>query len=204
MSTDLPSFDKAEYALTPAFGSSTPDHCTLCQQPIAGSYYRVSGNLTCNSCATQATSSGPADSHAAFTRAILCGIAAAIVGMILYAVFEIATGIVIGYLAIGVGFLVGKAMKYGSNGRGGRRYQVAAALLTYASVSMAAVPVAIYSYATHKPAQTRSASPSDNRHPFPGDPAVPAQETRQPPSPAAALLALVCRHPAGRHQLSQL
>ena len=36
-----------------------------------------------------------------------------------------------------------KAMMKGSGGIGGRRYQVAALLLTYGSVSMAAVPIAI-------------------------------------------------------------
>lgn len=154
MSNDLPSFEKAQYAFSPA---TAPDQCTRCQQPIAGSYYRINGSLACEPCAAQATPNLPTDSHAAYVRAILYGIGAAIIGMILYALFEIVTGIIIGYLAIGVGFLVGKAMKYGSKGRGGRRYQITAALLTYFSVSMAAVPVAIHQYTSEKPAQTVSA-----------------------------------------------
>jgi hypothetical protein len=168
MSTNLPSFDKAQYALAPTPG---PDRCTLCQQPITGSYYRVNGNMACGPCATQAKPNLPADSHAAFTRAVLFGICAAILGMILYALFEIATGIIIGYLAIGVGYLVGKAMKRGSNNRGGRRYQIAAALLTYASVSLAAIPVAIYSYKNHKPAHiaTAPSNATDNQLPSPGE-----------------------------------
>jgi hypothetical protein len=146
MSTDLPSFDKAQYTFAPASG---PDRCTLCKHPITDSYYRINDKMACEPCATLAKPALPADSHAAFTRAILYGIGAAIVGMIAYALFEIATGIIIGYLAIGVGYLVGKAMKRGSNNRGGRRYQIAAALLTYISVSMAAVPVALYQYSKH-------------------------------------------------------
>ena len=51
MSTNLPSFDKAQYALGPA---SSPDQCTLCQQPIAATYYRVNGNIACGPSATQA------------------------------------------------------------------------------------------------------------------------------------------------------
>ena len=168
MSTNLPSFDKAQYTFAPA---SSPDQCTLCQQPIAASYYRINGNMACGPCATQATPTLPADSHAAFSRAILFGIGAAIVGMIGYALFEIATGIIIGYLAIGVGYLVGKAMKRGSNNRGGRRYQIAAALLTYASVSMAAIPVAIHSYKNHKSAQTAPAptNATSQQFPFPAE-----------------------------------
>jgi hypothetical protein len=82
--------------------------------------------------------------RAHFTRAILYGIAGAIAGTILYATFTILTHIEIGYVAIGVGYLVGKAMIAGSGGRGGRSYQIAAAILTYLSVSMAFVPEALW------------------------------------------------------------
>jgi hypothetical protein len=188
MPTDLPSFDKAQYALTP---TSTPDQCTRCHQPITGSYYRIGGDLACESCAAQATPNLPADSHAAYVRALLFGSGAAILGMILYAGFEIATGIIIGYLAIGVGYLVGKAMKLGSKGRGGRRYQIAAALLTYASVSMAAIPVAIHSYADHKPAEVIAPTNSATAdHPFPGDATVTPEPRAQRPGLGTALLTL--------------
>jgi hypothetical protein len=42
---------------------------------------------------------------------------------------------------------VGKAMMKGSKGQGGRRYQVTAIALTYAAVSMAAIPIGISQYA---------------------------------------------------------
>jgi hypothetical protein len=191
MSTDLPSFDKAQYALAPNPATVTRDQCARCQQPIATSYYRINGDLACESCAAQATPNLPAESHAAFVRAILYGIGAAIIGMILYALFEIATGIIIGYLAVGVGYFVGKAMKAGSGGRGGRRYQIAAALLTYASVSMAAIPVAIHSYTTHK--HTQIATPlnrAETEHPFPGDPVAPPAPKPRTMSFGMAFLAL--------------
>jgi hypothetical protein len=177
MSTNLPSFDRAEYALAPS-----SDTCTRCQQPIAGSYYRINGDMACESCARQATPAQLADSHAAFTSALLYGIGAAILGMILYALFEIVTGIAIGYLAIGVGYLVGKAMKRGSGGRGGRRYQIAAALLTYAAVSIAAVPVGIHYYnkqRSAKAAQTATVNDAQRQHPFPGD-----EQPQPAPKPA--------------------
>jgi hypothetical protein len=128
-------------------------------------------------------------SHTAYTRALLYGIGAAVVGMILYALFEIVSGIVIGYLAIGVGYLVGKAMKLGSGGRGGRRYQIAAALLTYAAVSVAAVPVGIYSYSKKQSAKSTQTSPAaqsapandaQEQHPFPGDKQVEEAPKSQP------------------------
>src|SRR5580693_4560017 len=66
---------------------------------------------------------------------------AAIAGLVGYAAFGIITGIQIGYISLAVGWLVGKAMRTGSRGIGGLRYQIAAALFTYAAVSMAAIPI---------------------------------------------------------------
>lgn len=134
-----PQFGTAEYIGTP--GS---DRCRFCQQPIAGSYYRLNGAMACRACTEKAQSELPKDSHADYTRALLYGIGAAIVGLIVYATFEIQTGIIIGYLSLAVGWMIGKAMMKGSNGRGGRRYQITAALLTYAAVSMAAIPIWIH------------------------------------------------------------
>jgi hypothetical protein len=57
--------------------------------------------------------------------------------------FALATGLMIGYISLAVGYIVGKAIVMGSGGRGGRRYQLAAVLLTYSAVSLAAVPIAI-------------------------------------------------------------
>jgi hypothetical protein len=76
-------------------------------------------------------------------RALLFGVGAAIAGLALYATVEIATGWIIGYVSLAVGWMVGKAMMAGSKGIGGRRYQITAILLTYAAVSLAAVPVII-------------------------------------------------------------
>ncbi len=139
MDNPTPQFGTAEY-----LGSPCVDRCHFCQQPVAGSYYRLNGQLACGACAEQVRNSLPRESHAAYTRALLYGIGAAIVGLILYAVFEIETGLIIGYLSLAVGWMVGKAMMKGSNGLGGRRYQITAALLTYAAVSMAAIPIWIH------------------------------------------------------------
>jgi hypothetical protein len=129
-----PQFATAEYA-----GSG--DVCKSCNQPISGSYFRVNGSLACERCTTQLQNQIPKDNHAAFVRALSFGIGAAILGLIGYAAFSIITGIQIGYISLAVGWLVGKAMRTGSRGVGGLRYQIAAALFTYAAVSMAAIPI---------------------------------------------------------------
>ena len=66
--------------------------------------------MTCAGCAEKMRGALAKDTHAAYVRAIIFGIGAAILGMILYATFAIVTGIVIGYAALAVGWLVGKAM----------------------------------------------------------------------------------------------
>ncbi len=143
-----PQFGTAEYV-----GKPGNDHCQFCHQPIAGDYYRINQAIACGDCAAKMRGMLATDSHAAYIRALVYGVGAAIAGMILYAVFEIATGLIIGYVSLAVGWMVGKAMMKGSNGVGGRRYQVTAVLLTYAAVSMAAVPVWIHYADEHRQVQ---------------------------------------------------
>lgn len=143
----VPQFETAQYA-----GSPGTDHCKLCGQVIAGAYYRVGGVIACPGCAQQAHQDLPVDRHSAYVHALLFGIGGAILGLFIYATFGIVTGLVIGYLSLAVGYIVGKSMMMGSKGIGGRRYQIAAALLTYAAVSMAAVPIGIAQAVKHKQA----------------------------------------------------
>jgi len=132
-----PQFETAQYS-----GTAT-DHCKVCGQAIVGPYYRIGGNIACASCAHQAQNSKPVDKHSAYVRALIFGVGGAILGLIIYATVGIVTGLMIGYVALAVGYIVAKAMMLGSKGIGGRRYQITAVLLTYAAVSMAAVPIAI-------------------------------------------------------------
>lgn len=134
-----PQFGTAEYTGTPG-----NDHCQFCDLPVFGTYYRINDAMACPACADKMRGEMARDTHAAFMRALLYGIGAAIVGLILYATFAIVTGIIIGYVSLAVGWMVGKAIMKGSNGVGGRRYQITAVVLTYAAVSMAAIPIWIH------------------------------------------------------------
>jgi hypothetical protein len=71
---------------------------------------------------------------AAFPKALLFGFVAAVVGSLGYAIISL-SGFMVSIVAIGIGWLVAKAMMTASNGIGGRRYQIAAAVLTYFAVS---------------------------------------------------------------------
>src|SRR5580658_2118321 len=171
-----PQFATAEYA-----GSG--DVCKSCHQAISGAYYRINGSLACERCTTQLQSQLPKDSHAAFVRALTFGIGAGILGLIGYAAFSIITGIRIGYISLAVGWLVGKAMRTGSRGMGGLRYQIAAAVFTYAAVSMAAIPVyfsQISKDKATKPPQVKTAPAN------PGAPANDAETDDSGPSRGTA------------------
>ena len=191
LTAGTPQFGTAEYAPTPG-----NDRCKTCNQPIVGQYYRVSGALTCHGCASHAESRLPKDSHAAYVRGILFGIGGALLGLILYSTFGIVTGLVIGYISLAVGYIVGKAIKMGSGGIGGRRYQIAAAVLTYAAVSMAAIPIAI-SQSVKKDMRKQPSSQVQNSEPdgLPASDGPAASQNDQPkPKPAmnfgTALLSL--------------
>lgn len=100
--------------------------------------------MACLDCGQKLQNTVPQDRHSAFVNACLLGAGAAVVGMVLYAAVGAITGWLIGYVSLAVGWLVATAMMKASGGLGGMRYQVVAALLTYAAVSTAAVPIALW------------------------------------------------------------
>jgi len=69
-----------------------------------------------------------------FAKACAFGLGAAAAGSLGYAIVGL-SGWMVSIVAIGIGWLIGKAMMTGSSGIGGRRYQVVAVVRTYFSVS---------------------------------------------------------------------
>jgi hypothetical protein len=182
MTDATPQFGTAEYQT-----QSGVESCKSCKQPLTGRYFRINGSLACEHCTEQLKTQLPKDSHAAFVRGLIFGIAGAILGLILYSAFGILTGIVIGYISLAVGFIVGKAIRFGSGGVGGRRYQIAAVLLTYAAVSMSAIPMGIHQYLQDKktqpptrqaqsPSSPSASSPVQSEDISPAAPQAPAQK----------------------------
>lgn len=163
-----PQFSTAEYQEQP--GS---DKCKTCNQPIAGQYYRVNGAVTCAACVESARIMGPQESPGALGRAVLFGIGGAIVGLILYSAVGILTGLTIGYASLAVGYIVGRAVMMGSRGIGGRSYQITAVVLTYAAVSMSAIPFMMSQIS--KDAKNKGANPAQV------EPANPSVETTVTP-----------------------
>src|SRR5579871_1529671 len=125
-------FDKVDLA-SPGEARS----CGLCRRPVAGEYFQIGQSVICGPCAATLSGTG----SGAFPRALLFGLGAALAGTIVwYAIIKF-TGHEFGLLAIGVGLLVGKAVKKGGNGLGGGSYQALAMALTYLSITCAYVPL---------------------------------------------------------------
>jgi len=133
-------FDRAESGDQ----GSTPAACTRCKNPLQSVYYEANGAVVCEACRTaleQQWNRGSGTGR--FGRALLFGIVAAAVGAGLYYAILALTGYELGLVAIVVGLLVGVAVKKGSNGRGGWRYQALAMFLTYTSIVSSYVPLIV-------------------------------------------------------------
>ena len=190
-----PQFQKAEYA-----GASGGDRCKMCGAALGAEYWRVGTSMTCAACAEKVKTALPPDSHAAFTRGVVYGIGGAIVGLVIYATFTILTGIILGYVSLAVGWIVGKSIRMGSNNMAGRRYQIAAVILTYAAVSLAAVPIGISYIVKHeralaaqRAAQTQVSPPDGGNAVVPGTAQPPVQAQPRPAPRAADYGAVIAR-----------
>src|SRR2546427_9516885 len=77
------------------------------------------------------------------TPAGIFGLGAGVIGAIIYYAVMAIAHLEIGIVAILIGYMVGYAVRKGARGRGGRRFQVLAVALTYASVALAYTPIAV-------------------------------------------------------------
>ena len=135
-------FDRAE----PAPGSTTPCAmtCKSCGSQLTDSYFTINGNIICERC--RRTIEAEWDRGGAAGRlgkALGLGILAMIACSIVWYVVLAATDSQWGILAVVVGFVVGGAVRKGSNGRGGWRYQALAIFLTYTAIVSSYVPYMI-------------------------------------------------------------
>jgi hypothetical protein len=169
-----PQFEKAD------FGDQPKDACIKCNQAIVGSYYRRNGAMLCPSCANILQHEASQQPSGNFTRALLFGMGGALIGVILYSAVGIITGLEIGYVSLAVGYIIAKAMLKGSGGIGGRKYQVAALILTYMAVSMSAVPIGLHALSKqqNEGAKVETSSTATQAAEQPTDAAEPAEDSQ--------------------------
>lgn len=118
--------------------------CKVCGRLLADQYHVVNGNIVCDNCRRSVEEEWNRGGAAGrLGKAVVLGILATIGCSILwYAVIKL-TGYELGILAIVVGFVVGGAVRKGSNGRGGWRYQALAIFLTYTAIVSSYVPLVV-------------------------------------------------------------
>src|SRR5947207_5506745 len=134
-------FDVAESAASP--GSASPNTtCKACSKPITSTYYQVNGSVVCASCRADVDRPAGTRLHRAL-RATGLGVLAAVAGSLLYFAVAAVTGREFGLVAIAVGYMVGKAVRKGSRGRGGWAYQTLAIGLTYLAIVSTYVPLIV-------------------------------------------------------------
>ena len=183
-------FDRADFGGQPAATT-----CMACHQPIVDRYFDVNGKITCPTCrdAIAHTLDGPVGSMAPLL-ALGAGLAGGLVGALLYYTILAMTGYEIGLIAIVVGLLVGRAVRWGSGGRGGRGYQVMAVAITYLAIVSTYMPFIIAGLrqgtqeATTSTAQTTAANPertaanTERTTPATSNDATPSEADGPPPS----------------------
>ena len=120
--------------------------CSACQRPLTETYFEANGQVVCPSCRNAIAAEWHRGGAAGrFAKALGFGVAAMIVCSILWYVVLKLTDSQWGILAIVVGLVVGGAVRKGSNGRGGWRYQALAIFLTYTAIVSSYVPFIIES-----------------------------------------------------------
>ena len=133
-------FERAEPLAESSLNPDSP-RCVAGTTPIGATYFHAQGQTVCPGC-TERIQSGQATPPAiSLAHAVLYGAGAALAGTILYAAVAILLHLEIGIVAILVGIIVGKAVRAGSKGLGGRPQQILAVLLTYFSITTSYIPV---------------------------------------------------------------
>ncbi len=108
---------------------------------MSGRYWEISKRPACESCrAVVQRELSASGSQRYLVRAIGYGLGAAIAGSVVWELIEKLFHAQVGIVAIGIGYVVGRAVRKGAGGFGARRYQVLAVLLTYSSIALASLP----------------------------------------------------------------
>jgi hypothetical protein len=118
--------------------------CSACKLTITTQYYDVNGHALCGTCrAAAAAAAQTPKGMLPLLKAAAFGAGAGIVGAAIYYAVIAFAHLEIGIVAILIGYMVGYSVRRGAQGRGGFRFQVLAAALTYLAVASAYAPLAI-------------------------------------------------------------
>lgn len=142
--SDSSSPDDLQFNVAEAADSQAPatavQSCAVCQQPIASTYYAVGETILCPACVERVNAPAPGNPLTRLLKATFFGLGAGLIGALIWYAIRRVTNYEIGLVAVLVGFMVGKAVHVGSNGKGGVGYQLLAIVLTYCCIAANYMP----------------------------------------------------------------
>jgi hypothetical protein len=113
--------------------------CARCGAPLS-SYFEVAGSAFCEPCKDLTVRIHEASHLPTLLRGGGLGLIAAAIGAGIYYAIAQMTGYEFGLMSIVLGLMVGVAVRVGSRGRGGWRYQALAMFLCYAAICSTYIP----------------------------------------------------------------
>lgn len=130
-------FSRAEYE----GDAPATAQCAACKTALTHEYWTAGNASVCRSCAEQLKAGPPkGGGFLRVVKALALGCGAGLLGAIGYGAIIHFARVELALVTIFIGWFVGRAVKRGSEGRGGRLYQVMGAVLTYVWCMMAYVP----------------------------------------------------------------
>ncbi len=152
--------------LPPATNGAPAVVCAACHARLEAEYYEINGRPFCSDCREKIE--GVAETPRGLMPlaiAAIFGLGAALAGAAIYYAVIAITHFEIGLVAILIGYMVGYAVRRGAGGRGGLRFQILAAVLTYTAVGLAYAPLVVKASmendgAAHQASAGTAASPS--------------------------------------------
>ena len=135
--------------------------CSDCRNVSRTAYYALNERPVCARCKPQyAERIARAKGAGAMARTVVQGILAALGGALLTALGISIFGMIRILCSIGVGFLIGSAIKHANGGWPGRKYQVLAVALTYFSLGLGSIMPTLLSLRTARREYQRTVADS--------------------------------------------
>lgn len=141
MSEESLQFQRAEYAQP----VNARVECASCRQEVVQSYYEIGGSIICSACRERRDHAMEGWGGGRFVRALVAGLGAGILGAAVWYAVRAITDYELAIISIGIGYAVGKAVRWGSRGKGGWLYQLLAVFLTYSAIVSTYVPLIVKS-----------------------------------------------------------
>jgi hypothetical protein len=140
-STDDLQFSNVEPAAVPSAADPVIRRsCVICRRVIESIYFAMGDKTVCQTCKARLEAPLAGSSVRRVAEATFRGLGAGLLGAIAWFAIRRLAHVEIGLVAIVVGFMVGKAVRKASGGRGGRGYQILAVVLTYSCIAANYMP----------------------------------------------------------------